>query len=121
MQHHVSGNRYRFCYRGESWWDALSVQPLARKPLDRLVDRLNKLEKNQPGRWWTVPIDWTVPEMGFGDPVTSRHQAVRFDPLTAQDPPSSLSLEVVVEELRYALSEFASRKPLATTVEQLGE
>jgi hypothetical protein len=97
------GNRYRFCFRGESWWDVVSVRPKPRVPLEGLAARLNQLETTQPGRWWAAPQDWTVPELGFGEPVTFRHQAVRFDPQTALDPPSSLPVDVVVKELRQAL------------------
>lgn len=97
------GNRYRFCFRGESWWDVVSLRPKRRVPLAQLAERLNQLEATQPGRWWASPLDWTVPELGFGEPVTFRHLAVRFDPQTSQDPISSLSADVVVGELRNAL------------------
>ena len=87
------GNRYRFCFRGESWWDVVSVRPQPRKPLARLAARLNELERGGEKLWWASPPDWTVPELGFGEPVTFRHQAARFDPRTAQDPPSSLPID----------------------------
>lgn len=94
-----SGNRYRFCYRGESWWDVVSAQPHPRKPLEAVTQRLNELEQNQEARWWSTPLDWAVPEFGFGVPVTFQHQGVRIDPLTARDPASSLDLDVVLAAL----------------------
>ena len=114
----ASGNRYRFCFRGESWWDVVSVRPKSRIPLARVADRLNQLEASQPGRWWAAPPDWTVPELGYGDPVTFRHQAVRFDPQTEQDPPSSLPTDVVVRELRHAFDTDEPFRPLAFSAEQ---
>ena len=101
----AGGNRYRFCFRGESWWDVVSVQPKPRVPLARLADRLNQLETAQPGQWWASPPDWTVPELGFGDPVTFHLLAARFDPQTEKDPASSLPIDIVLHELRQALRE----------------
>src|SRR5262249_38453950 len=59
-----SGNRYRFCFRNESWWDLVTVKPQPRKRLDALARRLNELE-GAPRSWWASPSDWTVPEVGF--------------------------------------------------------
>ncbi len=112
------GNRYRFCYRGESWWDVVSVEPLPRVPLAGLAKRLNELEPvrgPEDGRWWSTPIDWSVPELGFGSPVTFPIQAVRFDALTGQDPPSSLSVDVVVRELRHWLQVTEPGLPVASS------
>ena len=111
-----SGNRYRFCFRGESWWDVVSVKPMPRVSLLGLAERLNQLETAEQGAWWAAPPDWTVPELGFGDPVTFRHQAVRFDPRTAYDPPSSLPLDVVVEELRNTLRNTEAYQPTAASI-----
>lgn len=110
------GNRYRFCFRGESWWDVVSVKPKPRVTLVGLAERLNQLEAAEQGTWWAAPPDWTVPELGFGDPVTFRHQAVRFDPQTTSDPPSSLHLDVVVEELRNALRNTKAYRPAAVSI-----
>ncbi len=107
------GNRYRFCFRGESWWDVVSVEPKPRVTLLGLAERLNQLERAKQGTWWAAPPDWTVPELGFGDPVTFRHQAVRFDPKTAYDPPSSLPIDVVVQELINSLRTSESYRPAA--------
>ena len=109
------GNRYRFCFRGESWWDVVSAQPLPRKPLTELATRLNTMENESDRLWWASPPDWTVPELGFGEPVTFRHQAVRFDPLTEADPCSSLPVETVVEELRNTLKSAPLFNPVAIT------
>jgi hypothetical protein len=107
------GARYRFCFRGESWWDLVSFRPQPRKPLQRLAERLNGLETG-PGRlWWASPPDWIVPELGFGAPVAFRNQAARFDPLTARDPPSSLPTDLVVAELRHALKTYETFEPIA--------
>ena len=114
-----AGNRYRFCFRGESWWDVVSVRPKPRVQLAPLADRLNELEENPLGGWWAAPADWTVPELGFGDPVTFRHQAVRFDPQTEQDPPSSLPTDLVVRELREALEREKPYDPLAASAAAL--
>jgi hypothetical protein len=110
------GNRYRFCFRNESWWDLVTVKPLPRKHLAGLAARLNELE-GAPRSWWASPPDWTVPEIGFGEPVASRHQAARFDPLTARDPPSRLSVDVVVTELIHALRTAETVRPMASSVE----
>lgn len=42
------GNRYRFCFRGESWWDVVSVRPHPRFRLESVVQRLNALEAGAP-------------------------------------------------------------------------
>lgn len=110
-----SGNRYRFCFRGESWWDVVSVKPKPRVSLLGLAERLNQLERAEKGVWWAAPPDWTVPELGFGNPVTFRHQAVRFDPQTAYDPPSSLPVEIVVKELINSLRNSQPYRPLVAS------
>jgi hypothetical protein len=110
------GNRYRFCFRNESWWDLVSVKPQPRKRLAGLAQRLNELE-GAPRLWWASPPDWTVPEVGFGEPVAFRHQAARFDPLTARDPPSRLPVERVVAELVGALRAAETVRPMASSVE----
>jgi len=94
------GNRYRFCFRGESWWDVVSFRPAPRIALAPVAERLNELEPTP--RWWASPPDWTVPELGFGEPVTFPLLAVRFDPQMQRDPTSSLPTELVVSELRKA-------------------
>jgi len=109
------GNRYRFCFRGESWWDVVSVRPQPRRHLADLAARLNALEGGAP-LWWASPPDWTVPELGFGAPVQFRHQAARFDPQTARDPASRLSVDVVVNELRQALHVAKTFDPIASSV-----
>lgn len=111
------GNRYRFCFRGESWWDVVSVRPQPRKPLDRLAARLNELEENDTARWWATPLGWPVPELGFGDPVTFQNQSVRIDPLTKHDSPSSLPLDLVLEEVRHALQTGEAFQPVAVKVD----
>jgi hypothetical protein len=110
------GNRYRFCFRNESWWDLVTVKPLPRKRLAGLAERLNELE-GAPRAWWASPPDWTVPEVGFGEPVAFRHQAARFDPLTARDPPSRLPVDVVVGELVHALRSAETVRPMASSAE----
>jgi hypothetical protein len=110
------GNRYRFCFRNESWWDLVTAKPQPRKQLARLAQRLNELE-GAPRSWWASPPHWTVPEVGFGEPVALRHQAARFDPLTARDPPSRLPLHVVVAELVDALRTSETFQPMASSVE----
>lgn len=110
------GNRYRFCFRGESWWDVVSVKPKPRVALRGLAERLNELEAAEQGTWWAAPTDWTVPELGFGDPVTFRHQAVRFDPQTTYDPSSLLPVDVVVKELRNALQNTKAYRPTAASI-----
>lgn len=117
----VEGNRYRFCFRGESWWDLVSVNPKPRTSLELLASRFNELEERDTGMWWAAPPDWTVPELGFGQPVTFRHQAVRFDPITSQDPASSLSVDVVVEELRRFLRDNPPFEPLAASARPTDE
>jgi Family of unknown function (DUF6687) len=97
------GTRYRFCYRAESWFDVVSAAPKPRKPLDGLATRLNELEQNKQHMWWSTPIDWVVPELGFGAPTVDDLQASRADPALQKDPPSSIPLESVVEELRREL------------------
>jgi hypothetical protein len=111
------GNRYRFCFRGESWWDVVSVRPQPRKHLAGLAARLNTLEGRAEQRWWASAPDWTVPELGFGAPVEFRHQAARFDPQTARDPSSRLPTEVVVQELRNALRTAKTFEPIASSVQ----
>ncbi|MDF1846039.1 MAG: hypothetical protein P1U69_02445 [Parvibaculaceae bacterium] len=98
------GTRYRFCYRAESWFDVVSIAPQPRKQLDGLAARLNKLEKNKQHKWWSTAIDWVVPELGFGTPTTDSLQASSADPALQKDPPSSIPLETVVEELRRHLT-----------------
>jgi hypothetical protein len=98
------GTRYRFCYRAESWFDVTSINPKPRVPLTDLTNRLNELEQNTQHQWWSAPIDWVVPELGFGEPTAFDLQAVRFDPSFHRDPMSSLSVETVVEELRRGLA-----------------
>lgn len=110
------GQRFRFCFRGESWWDVVSVRPKPRVPLAGLADRLNQLEASTSARWWASPPDWTVPELGFGEPVTFPLLAVRFDPQTERDPPSSLPVDVVVHELRHALATAEPFTPMADSV-----
>ncbi len=112
-----TGNRYRFCFRGESWWDVVSVRPLPRVPLARLAERLNRLEATAQGRWWSAPGDWVVPELGYGEPVTFELLAVRFDPQTEQDPPSTLPTDVVVRELREALRTYEPYDPAAVSAD----
>lgn len=94
------GMRYRFCYRAESWFDVVSIAPEPRKPLDSLAARLNELEQNKQHRWWSTPIDWVVPELGFGAPTPDSLAASSADPSLRSDPPSSLPVEIVTEELR---------------------
>ncbi len=94
------GTRYRFCYRAESWFDVVSIAPAPRKPLDSLVARLNELEQNKRHKWWSTPIDWVVPELGFGMPTTDSLDASSADPSLRSDPPSSLPVKMVTEELR---------------------
>ena len=94
------GTRYRFCYRAESWFDVVSIEPEPRKPLDHLVNRLNGLEQHQNSRWWSTPLSWVVPELGFGKPTIDELQASSEDPVLLKDPASSLPLETVVAEIR---------------------
>jgi Family of unknown function (DUF6687) len=112
-----AGNRYRFCFRNESWWDVVSVHPQPRKHLAGLAARLNVLEDRSENSWWASPPNWTVPEVGFGEPTQFRHQAARFDPRTARDPPSRLPLDVVVAELRNALRTAETVRPMASSME----
>jgi Family of unknown function (DUF6687) len=111
------GNRYRFCFRNESWWDLVTVRPQPRKRLAGLAERLNALEGRSEHTWWASPADWTAPEVGFGEPVTFRHQAARMDPLTARDPPSRLPVGVVVAELIDALRTAETFLPAASSVD----
>ncbi|AWZ00369.1 hypothetical protein RHODOSMS8_00816 [Rhodobiaceae bacterium] len=97
------GMRYRFCYRAESWFDVVSIAPKSRTPLDGIATRLNELEQNKQHKWWSTPIDWVVPELGFGAPTVNDLQASSADPALQKDPPSSIPLERVVEELRREL------------------
>jgi len=97
------GMRYRFCYRAESWFDVVSNAPKSRTPLHGIATRLNELEQNKQHRWWSTPIDWVVPELGFGAPTVNDLQASSADPALQKDPPSSIPLERVVEELRREL------------------
>jgi len=97
------GTRYRFCYRAESWFDVVSIAPKSRTPLDGITTRLNELEQNKQHKWWSTPIDWVVPELGFGAPTVDDLQASRADSALQKDPPSSIPLERVVEELRREL------------------
>eukprot|EP00435_Cladocopium_sp_Y103_P076720 s1_g459.t1 len=97
------GRKYRFFYRAESWFDVTSIKPHPRKNLDGLAARLNELEQNADHQWWSTPITWVVPELGFGDPTTDDLQASAMDPALQEDPASKLAPEVVVEELRAAL------------------
>ena len=113
------GNRYRFCFRGESWWDVVSVRPQPRKHLADLAAHLNLLESRAESLWWASPPDWTVPELGFGAAVTFRHQAARFDPQTARDPVSRLPTDVVVNELRHALRTATTFNPIASSVDPI--
>ena len=39
------GNRYRFCFRGESWWDVVSVRPQPRRHLADLAARLERTRR----------------------------------------------------------------------------
>ncbi|WOF73657.1 hypothetical protein QMT40_001290 [Parvibaculaceae bacterium PLY_AMNH_Bact1] len=103
------GTRYRFCYRAESWFDVVSITPQPRKPLDGLAARLNELEQNKQYRWWSTPTDWVVPELGFGEATIDELQASSSDPDLRRDPPSSLSIEVVMDELLKALSSKSGR------------
>jgi len=112
------GLRYRFCFRNESWWDLVTVKPQPRKRLACLAERLNALEDRPENLWWASPPDWTAPEVGFGDPVTARHQAARFDPLTARDPPSRLPLDVVLAELIDALRNAETFLPIASSASE---
>jgi hypothetical protein len=114
-----TGNRYRFCFRGESWWDVVSVRPKPRVPLLQLAERLNQLEAAAQRRWWSSPVDWVVPELGYGEPVTFELLAVRFDPQTAKDPPSTLPTDVVVRELLEALRSYEPYEPVAVSAELL--
>lgn len=98
------GTRYRFCYRAESWFDVVSIAPKPRKSLEGLGARLNELEQNKQSKWWSTPTDWVVPELGFGQPTVGELQASRADPKLQNDPPSSLTLEAVVGELRRYLT-----------------
>lgn len=113
VQPRERGNRYRFCFRGESWWDVVSVRPLPRISLAPVAERLNALE--QAPRWWASPPDWTVPELGFGEPVTFPLLAVRFDPQLENDPASSLPTDVVVGELRDAFEAEPALSPMAAS------
>jgi uncharacterized protein DUF6687 len=112
-----AGMRYRFCFRNESWWDVVSVRPQPRKDMSGLAERLNALEDGPSRSWWASPPEWTVPEVGFGEPVTFRHQAARFDPLTARDPPSRLPVDVVVAELIAGLRAAPTFTPMASSAE----
>ena len=89
---------YRFCFRNESWWDVVSMHPHPRKDLTQLAARLNASEDGPNQLWWASPPNWTVPEVGFGEPVTFRHRAARFDPRVDRDPASRLPLDVRVLE-----------------------
>jgi hypothetical protein len=106
------GNRYRFCFRGESWWDVVSVRPQPRFRLESVARRLNALEQGAT-RWWASPPHWAVPELGFGEPVTFQNQAARFDPMTGEDPASALPIEVVLRELRQAFRRAEPFRPVA--------
>jgi len=106
-------NRYRFCFRGESWWDVVSVRPKPRIALAAVAERLNALETRQ--RWWAAPDDWTVPELGFGEPVTFPLLAVRFDPQMHDDPASALPTDLVVGELRKAFAREPPLSPIAAS------
>lgn len=98
------GTRYRFCYRAESWFDVVSIAPEPRITLDGIATRLNELEQNKQHKWWSTPNDWVVPELGFGRATVGELQASRMDPALQRDPPSSLSIDVVSDEVRRALA-----------------
>ncbi len=98
------GWKYRFFYRAESWFDVTSIKPHPRKKLDGLAARFNELEQNADHQWWSTPTTWVVPELGFGAPTRDDLQASAADPEMDQDPPSQLRPDVVVKEVRAALT-----------------
>jgi hypothetical protein len=93
----------------------VSVAPKPRVELSGVAEQLNGLEENRAARWWATPSDWTVPELGFGEPVTFHLQGVRFDPTTENDPASSLPVDTVVAALCEAFQTGETLEPKAAS------
>ena len=104
------GFRYRFVYRDESWFEMVSVQPLARAPLAPIVAELQAREQRagRPGvradgaRWWHDDLEAPVCELGFGAP--DREDGFHGERDLSGDPPSRLEPDQVLEVLAAGLS-----------------
>lgn len=96
------GHRYRFCYRDESWFELVSIQPASRVALDAAVAELQAREERVadpgPHRWWSGEIAAPVTELAFGDPDQDR-PGFFLDPLPTPDPVSRLAPGEVLDVL----------------------
>lgn len=95
VQHDHDGTRFRFHDRTESWFELVTVRPLARRDLRPLAERLNSLEPEHDGAMWfaDAPTE-PIPELCFGVPA-----AQEYGQLTRELRPSRLPAERVLAAL----------------------
>ncbi|MCB9899570.1 MAG: hypothetical protein H6825_16305 [Planctomycetes bacterium] len=103
----TDGWRHRFVYRDASWFDLVSVRPLARVPLEPAVAALDALERarrapDADAAWWCTSIAAPVAELGFSRPERRRagffeDRELLVDPASALDPDEVR--DVLVERL----------------------
>ena len=87
------GVRYRFHDRTESWFELVTVQPLPRRDVRPLAQRLHQLEGDGGGQWCADAPDEPIPELYCGVPA-----AQEYGQLTRELRPSRLAPDVVERE-----------------------
>lgn len=96
------GTRCRFLYRNESWFLVSRDRVPPRVALEPAAEALAAVERERDGgRWWCTSIDEPSAQLGFGDPSSAAH--VFGDVRPDRDPPSSLSVDEIVEVLARTL------------------
>jgi hypothetical protein len=108
------GQRYRFCYRDESWFETVDIQAAPRVALDDVVAELERREQAAAARhapssaarpagvgWWAGTLTDPVVELRHGPGPSG--DAFADDPLLSQDAASRLPPEEVFDVLSEAL------------------
>jgi len=110
VQPDSDGNRYRFCYRAESWFETVDIQAAPRVALEGAVIELERREQataaagastssgRSPGvSWWAAKLLDPVVELRHGTGPTGN--AFADDPRLSRDDPSQLPLADVLDVL----------------------